>query len=85
MKWLLLNWLRRCRCATAACFKSISCNRVGFVASAALPMLASNQLAANEMAASLPLRYRWLLEIDKLQLNWLLLGCFAAAALPLVA
>jgi hypothetical protein len=36
-------------------------------------------------AASLPLRYRWLLQIEKLQINWVLLSCFAAAALPLLA
>jgi hypothetical protein len=61
---LELNWMCRCRCATTACFKLISCNRIGCVAAAALPMLASNRLAAIELAASLPLRYRWLLEID---------------------
>jgi hypothetical protein len=71
MKWVLLHWLLLCV--------------------AALLLLASNGLAATnevgafELAASLPLRYRCLLQMDKLQqikwvlLNWLL-SCHCATA-----
>jgi hypothetical protein len=54
------------RCATAACFKSISCNKIELAAS--LPLLASNRVVAiNELGAielAALLRYRWLLQID---------------------
>jgi hypothetical protein len=82
MKWVLLNSMRPC--ATAAYFKWISCKWSGCYwircfAAAALSMLASNRLAATnevaaiESAASLPLRYPCLLQMD------------CVAALPLLA
>jgi hypothetical protein len=52
MKWVQLNSLRRCRCATAALPLLVSNG------------LATNEVGVLEFAALLPLRYRCLLQMD---------------------